>query len=73
MKTPLPWQPGDTARLKKPHACGSTDWLVQRMGMDVRLQCLVCGKQLLLKRLNFEKMVHSRLPASNENTKIELF
>ncbi len=49
MKTPLPWQPGDTARLKKPHACGSTDWLVQRMGMDVRLQCLGCGKQLLLK------------------------
>ena len=60
MKTPLPWQPGDTARLKKPHACGSTE-------------CLGCGKQLLLKRLNFEKMVHSRLPASNENTKIELF
>lgn len=73
MKTPLPWQPGDTARLKKPHACGCTDWLVQRMGMDVRLKCLGCGRQMLLKRADFEKMVQSRLPMDNEHTKIEQF
>lgn len=61
---PLPWQAGDTARLKKPHACGGTDWLVLRMGMDVRLQCLGCGRELKLPRRDFEKMLKQRLPAN---------
>ena len=64
--TRLPWQPGDTARLKKPHACGSADWLVLRMGMDVHLQCLGCGRELKLKRHEFEKRLQKRLPAQPE-------
>lgn len=48
---------GDVVRLKKIHACGANDWLVLRMGMDVCLQCRGCGRELRLKRHEFEKMV----------------
>ncbi len=64
---PLPWQPGDMARLKKPHACGATDWLVLRMGMDVYLQCSGCGRELKLKRHDFEKRLQKRLPQPPQN------
>lgn len=56
------WQLGDVARLKKPHACGGVDWSVERMGMDVRLRCLTCGREVRLLRREFEKRVKERLP-----------
>ncbi|MCX4267015.1 MAG: DUF951 domain-containing protein [Firmicutes bacterium] len=55
------------ARLKKPHACGATDWLVLRMGMDVYLQCSGCGRELKLKRHDLEKRLQKRLPQPPQN------
>jgi hypothetical protein len=41
---------GDVIRLKKPHPCGSTDWIVVRLGADIGLKCLGCGRRILLPR-----------------------
>jgi hypothetical protein len=41
---------GDTVRLRKPHPCGSYDWLVVRLGADIGLECLVCKRRVLLPR-----------------------
>lgn len=41
---------GDVIRLKKPHPCGSTDWVVIRIGADIRIKCLGCGRRVLLSR-----------------------
>jgi hypothetical protein len=40
----------DVIRLKKPHPCGSTDWVVVRIGADIGLKCLGCGRRILLPR-----------------------
>jgi hypothetical protein len=40
----------DVLRLRKPHACGSTDWVVVRLGADIGLKCLGCGRRILLPR-----------------------
>lgn len=40
----------DVLRLRKPHPCGSTDWVVVRIGADIGLRCLGCGRRLLLPR-----------------------
>lgn len=43
-------QMNDVLRLRKPHPCGNTDWVVVRLGADIGLKCLGCGRRLLLPR-----------------------
>lgn len=48
---------GDRLELKKGHPCGGNRWEVMRVGMDLRLKCLACERQLLLPRRQVEKSV----------------
>ena len=41
---------GDIVRLKKPHPCGGYEWKVVRLGADIGLECLRCGRRVLLSR-----------------------
>jgi len=50
-------QVDDLVRLRKPHPCGSYEWLVVRIGADIGLKCQVCGRRVLLDRRNFNKRV----------------
>ena len=47
----------DLVRLRKPHPCGSYEWLVVRVGADIGLKCQVCGRRVLLSRRTFRKRV----------------
>ncbi len=46
---------GDVVRLRKPHPCGSTDWQIVRVGADIGLRCLGCGRRVLLPRDVFRR------------------
>lgn len=48
---------GDTVTFKKPHPCGSKDWTVLRIGADFRLKCLGCDRQVMMSRVQAEKMI----------------
>lgn len=48
-------QMNDVVRLRKPHPCGSTDWTVVRLGADIGLKCLGCGRRILLSRREVAK------------------
>ena len=39
--------------MRKPHACGSSEWLITRTGADVKLKCLGCGRVVMLDRGDF--------------------
>lgn len=41
---------GDVVRLRRTHPCGSTEWLVDRLGADIGLRCQRCGRHVLLDR-----------------------
>ena len=41
---------GDIVRLRKAHPCGGYDWRVTRLGADIGLECLQCGRRVLLPR-----------------------
>ena len=41
---------GDVLRLRKPHPCGSYEWKVTRLGADIGLVCLGCGRRIMLPR-----------------------
>lgn len=47
----------DVVRLRKPHPCGSYEWRVVRLGADIGIVCLKCGRRVLLPRSTFEKRV----------------
>ena len=50
---------GDVIRLRRAHPCGSSEWLVDRLGADIGLRCQGCGRHVLLER----RMLESRLEA----------
>ena len=52
---PMDIRVGDVLTMKKAHPCGSDRWTVLRVGMDFRLRCLGCGRELLLPRAKAEK------------------
>lgn len=49
----------DVLRLRKPHPCGSTDWVVVRLGADIGLKCLGCGRRILLSRRDVARRMKS--------------
>ena len=48
---------GDVLVMKKQHPCGSREWTVLRTGMDFRLRCLGCGREVLGPRSKLEKRI----------------
>ena len=46
---------GDVVRLRRAHPCGSDTWLVDRLGADIGLRCLGCGRHVLLERPALER------------------
>lgn len=54
---------GDTLLMKKPHPCGEHRFLVLRVGMDFKLRCLKCGREIESSRSNIERHVKKVLPA----------
>ncbi len=46
---------GDILEMKKDHPCGSRRWEVLRVGMDFRLRCEGCGREMMIPRKKAEK------------------
>lgn len=58
----------DVLRLRKPHPCGGYEWRVVRLGADIGLVCLTCGRRVLLTRRELAKRTKayvSRGPATD--------
>lgn len=50
-------QVGDILEMKKEHPCGSKRWSVMKLGMDLRLKCEGCGREVILPRRKAESSV----------------
>ncbi len=50
---------GDIIEMKKPHPCAkdSTRFRVLRVGSDIRIVCICCGRDLTLPRIKLEKSI----------------
>ena len=56
----------DKVELKKPHPCGSRQWEILRVGMDIKLRCQGCGHELMLPRSKAEKSIRKILSREEE-------
>ena len=52
---------GDVVSLKKPLPCGTNEWEILRTGVDFKLKCLGCERQIWIPRIEFEKRVRKIL------------
>lgn len=41
--------------MKKEHPCGSNEWIVTRIGADIKIKCQKCGRSIMLPRIEFNK------------------
>ena len=41
--------------MKKPHACGTNEWIITRMGVDIKIKCVNCNREIMIDRLEFKK------------------
>ena len=46
---------GSIVIMKKQHPCGSNEWEVTRVGADIKIKCLNCGRSIMLSRIDFNK------------------
>ena len=51
----MEFQIGDIVKLKKAHPCGTNEWEILRVGMDFRLKCVGCSRQVMVPRKMIEK------------------
>lgn len=48
---------GDIVQLKKAHPCGENRWEIMRVGVDFKIKCLGCERQVWIPRREFQKRV----------------
>lgn len=63
---------GSLVMMKKGHPCGNNEWKIIRLGVDIKIKCTKCGREVMLDRLEFEKKLKKVLGEKVENKKVEL-
>ena len=48
---------GDTLTMKKKHPCGGNTFFVLRSGMDFRIRCTTCKREVMVPRVKCEKNI----------------
>lgn len=41
--------------MKKEHPCGSNEWVITRIGADIKIKCQKCGRSIMIPRIEFNK------------------
>ena len=53
----IPYKLHDFVMMKKAHPCQNRGnrWQIIRMGADIKIKCLNCGRTVLIPRIEFNK------------------
>ena len=46
---------GSLVVMKKGHPCGENLWEVIRLGADIKIKCMKCGRMVMIPRIDFNK------------------
>ena len=50
-------QVGQRVQMRKPHPCGSDEWIIYRIGADIGIRCAGCDRRVMLPRAQFNKQM----------------
>ena len=45
----------DRVIMKKGHPCGSNEWEIVRLGADIKIKCVNCGRIVMIPRIEFNR------------------
>ena len=48
---------GDVLEMKKPHPCSGKSFVVLRVGMDFKIKCQGCGREVMIPRIKADKSI----------------
>ncbi len=57
---------GSRVIMKKPHACGTNEWEITRVGVDIKIKCVNCNREIMMDRLEFEKKLKRIIGGTDE-------
>ena len=40
----------DIVIMKKAHACQTNKWMITRIGVDVKIKCINCGREIMMNK-----------------------
>ena len=46
---------GDIVEMKKTHTCGTNNFEIIRIGADIKIKCVGCGRIVMIPRRKFQK------------------
>lgn len=59
----------DYVIMKKPHACGANNWQIIRDGVDIKIKCVNCNREVMIDRLEFTRKLKKVIGGNNEEKK----
>ncbi|MCL2544902.1 MAG: DUF951 domain-containing protein [Clostridia bacterium] len=59
---------GDLVQMRKTHPCGSDRWRIIRVGADIKIKCVGCGRIVMLERQEFLKRMKKLLQREEEGS-----
>lgn len=57
MQNNLEYKLGSKVMMKKQHPCGTNEFEITRLGADIKIKCINCGRSILLPRIDFNKKI----------------
>lgn len=57
---------GTKVIMKKPHPCGTNEWEITRLGADIKIKCINCGRVVLIPRIDFNKKLKKIITEEGE-------
>ena len=48
---------GSKVIMKKQHPCGTNLFEISRVGVDIKIKCINCGRTVMLPRIEFNKKI----------------
>ena len=46
---------GSKVIMKKQHPCGTNLWEITRVGVDIKIKCIHCGRSIMMDRMKINK------------------
>lgn len=69
MYKPMKLEIGDKITTRKNHPCGGNTFELTRVGMDIRMKCETCGKEIWIERPELERRI-KKLDKLNKDSEV---
>lgn len=58
------YQINDILVTKKKHVCGSDQWIVLRMGAEIKIKCVKCHREVMIFKADLDKKIKNIIKAT---------